>query len=317
MKRSVLKYCRQMRPEVTQGAHPGADSMTLDAAGAASVSCAVHPAVIDHPVKVRYSLEHAVNNLACAGCLPVSVLLSVLLPAGAEEKDLRAVMECAAEVCAQLGVQIGGGHTEIMAAVQKPVLCVTALGLRNTPWSGRIEPELDLLVAGHIAKEGTSLLTLAKQKELCARFSPDFLEKAAAMGESVCILRKAQAALSLGASALHDLSQGGILGALWEMCEGGKTGLCADLRKIPIRQESVEICEYFGLNPYGLLSGGALLIAAKDGKAVCDGLLRQNIPAAVIGRTTAGSGRILKSGDETRFLDLLARDEIYRMGELF
>lgn len=324
-----MKLCEKQRPEVLQGAGAGADCAVLDTADYPAVSCSVHPAVIDQMIKVRYSLEHAVNNLACSGCLPVFALLTILLPPEAQECALREIMACAAGVCGEYHLEICGGHTEVSPAVSRPVLCVTVIGAAASVPGGReaqaagkesggflrisrLEPDQDLLVAGFIAEEGTALLAREREAELCARFSQVFVEQAKSMGESICVLHAAQAALKLGAAALHDVSQGGIFGALWEMCEGGKVGLEADLRRIPIRQESVEVCELFGLNPYCLLSGGALLIAAGDGKRMAEELQKEGIAAVVIGRTTAGNDRILRNGEERRFLEKPAQDEFYR-----
>ena len=97
------------------------------------------------------------------------------------------------------------------------------------------------------------------------------------------------------------------------MCEGAGVGLEADLRKIPIRQETIEICEIYGWNPYCLLSGGSMLIAAGDGQALVSELEKAQILATVIGRTTDKRDKILNNGEECRFLDKPAQDEIQKL----
>ncbi len=86
-----------------------------------------------------------------------------------------------------------------------------------------------------------------------------------------------------------------------------------DLRKIPVRQETIEICEYFDINPYNVLSGGSFLIAARDGAALAEELSHQDIPTAVIGRMTKGNDRILWNAGNKRFLDRPQRDEMYKV----
>lgn len=71
--------------------------------------------------------------------------------------------------------------------------------------------------------------------------------------------------MQVGVSAMHDVTEGGIFGALWEMAEASGVGLCVDLKKIPIRQETIEICEFFNLNPYQLISSGSMLIGTDHG----------------------------------------------------
>ena len=313
LKRSVLKQCKVKNPAVIQGAGIGRDCAVFLAGEKRVVSCSVHPSVLDSTLKIRYSLEHAINNLACSGCMPVSVMLSLLLPLDFEEERLKSIMEEADFVCREFGIQISGGHTEATGAVNQPVLSVTALGVlkKNLIKAADICPGLDVLVLGAIGREGTTLLVNREEEALKRRFPLGFVEEARQLGASISVVREAIAVGELGACALHDVSQGGIFGALWEMCEGANVGLEADLRRIPIRQETIEVCEYLGKNPYCLLSGGALLAVVSDGKYMVQELHKQGIEAVVIGRTTSGNGRILHNGEEIRYLERPTQDQIF------
>ena len=117
------------------------------------------------------------------------------------------------------------------------------------------------------------------------------------------MIPEAKIACANGACALHDLSQGGVFGALWELAEGSGLGLTADLKKIPIRQETVEVCEVCGVNPYEMRSGGSLLMTAQDGMALVEALEKEGIPAAVIGKLTDSRDRMIVHGEEIRYLD--------------
>ena len=90
-------------------------------------------------------------------------------------------------------------------------------------------------------------------------------------------------------------------------------GMDIDLKKIPIRQETVEITDVFDVNPYLLASAGALLIVAQDGNKMVSALEKEGIPGVVIGRLTQGNERIIRNEDETRYLDLPQSDEILRI----
>ncbi len=72
-----------------------------------------------------------------------------------------------------------------------------------------------------------------------------------------------------GGCTMHDASEGGIFAGLWEMAEGAGVGLTIDMKKLPLRQETVEVCEYCNVNPYELRSGGSLIIASPEGN--CSG----------------------------------------------
>ena len=113
-------------------------------------------------------------------------------------------------------------------------------------------------------------------------------------------------------SAMHPVAEGGILGALWELAEGADLGLSVDMRKIPIRQETIEVCEYFHLNPYQLTSAGCILAVTENGEELVERLHEENIEAVVIGYTTDKAERVLMNGGEKRYLDRPAQDELAR-----
>ena len=110
------------------------------------------------------------------------------------------------------------------------------------------------------------------------------------------VLPEAKIAMAYGASAMHDITEGGVLGALWEMAEGAGVGLDVDMKRIPIRQETIELCEHFGMNPYLMMSSGSMMIAADHGEGLVHALRKEGIPAAVIGRAVKGNERILRNG---------------------
>ena len=139
------------------------------------------------------------------------------------------------------------------------------------------------------------------------------VDAAKAFDQWISVVEEGRIAAKAGASAMHDVTEGGILGALWEMAEASGVGLEIDLRAIPIRQETVEICEFFGLNPYGLISSGCMLIAADRGHDLARELEKAGIPAAVIGRATAGNDRIVQNGEERSYLERPKTDELYKV----
>lgn len=317
LKRSVLKKCRTKHSEVLQGAGVGNDSAVFNLHQKKIVSAAVHPEVLENKKMIGYTLEHAVNNLACSGCLPAAVLLAVLLPQDAQEQDLKEIMDEAEDTCKNLGIQIAGGHTQVTDAVRSPVLSVTAIGSGSRDWAAEEEyAGKELIMTGFAGLEGTVLITEARGDELCRRFPIDFVERAKSYAHRISIVKEALIAHENGAVLLHDVSQGGIFGALWELCEKAGCGMEINLRLIPIKQETIEVCEYFGLNPYCLKSGGALLIAAESGEGLAAELARQGIPACVIGRLTDSNDRILRNGEEKRFLDKPAQDEYFRWKDM-
>jgi len=111
---------------------------------------------------------------------------------------------------------------------------------------------------------------------------------------------------------MHDASEGGIFATLWELAEGAGVGLTIDIKKLPLRQETVEVCECLGVNPYELLSGGSLVMTTNDGQALAAALQQEQIPAVIVGKITDSNDRIIVNEDEIRYMDRPKQDEIYR-----
>lgn len=185
--------------------------------------------------------------------------------------------------------------------------------------TGRLKAGDVLVVAGPVALKGTSLLAMEKQEELGRRFSEGFLQNAKSLyrdfgvGERPKESPAWECAAQAGANALYPMGEGGFLCALWKMAEASQVGLRADFRKVPIRQESIELCEVFDLNPYRLLSEGSLLIGIPAGEALVQELGQKGICAAVIGQANKENDRLLYSGQSARYLERPGRDELYKV----
>ena len=179
--------------------------------------------------------------------------------------------------------------------------------------TGGAKPGMDILVTKWIGIEGTSIIAKEKEKDLLTRFSAPFIENAKKLDVYLSVLSEAAVAVRSGVSAMHDVTEGGIFGALWEMAEASGVGLEIDLKKIPVRQETIEICEFFGINPYELISSGSMLMAAADGNLLVNELKKAGIPATIIGKATAGNDRVLLNEDERRFLEPPKTDELYKV----
>ena len=106
-----------------------------------------------------------------------------------------------------------------------------------------------------------------------------------------------------GFSALYFTENGGILSGLWKMAEASGVGMDVDLRRIPIRQETIEVCERLDVDPYKLEAKGSVLIGTAQGDALVRELEAHGIHAAVIGYADNGNDRLLHSGEITRYLE--------------
>lgn len=161
----------------------------------------------------------------------------------------------------------------------------------------------DIVVSKWIALEGTVGLTVQNRERLRERFPSRMLDEVVAFDRYLSVVPEAATAMKFGVGGIRGLSRSGFFTGLWEMAQESGVGLEVDLRKIPVRQETIEICEFFGENPYELASGGCLLMTADNGNILAAALARTGIPAAVIGRTTRGNERVLYNQGRKRYLN--------------
>lgn len=335
LKRSVLRQIRTKREEVVNGAGVGVDCAVFSSCGRSTfLSCtqtaAVRAAAPAEPADGATALTEPVystaippgqlilrctNNLAAAGAEPYAVTLALMLPENTEEAELKSLMAEAEKVCSGLNIQIAGGQTCISSAVNQPVLTVMGYGkpIRDG-WTehGKISPGQDIVLSKWIGMEGTAILAERAREGLLHRYPAYLVDEAACLNQWMSVIPEAATAVKSGVCAMHDVSEGGIFGGLWELAERTGVGLTIDLKKIPLRQETVEVCEYCNVNPYELFSGGCLIMVTEDGAGLKAALEAERIPAAVIGKVTDSRNRIICNEDEVRYMDRPKNDEIYR-----
>ncbi len=187
---------------------------------------------------------------------------------------------------------------------------------------GRLSVGDDLVVAGAVALRGTVLLVQQKRPQLENYFSRGFLEDCLRLEENYgagglenCEIFASPELKNGEITAFYAMGEGGVLSAIWKMAEASGTGLSVDLRSIPIRQETVEVCERFDLNPYRLFSCGAVLLGAKNGRMLAEELARRGLMAKVIGQAREGNDRLLYSGENARYLERPGTDELWKILE--
>ena len=316
LKRSVFKQIRHRRPEVVLHPGVGEDCSGVETAPGELLVLSVDPITATDKGTGTLAVHVTANDLASSGAEPVGVLLSILLPPGKREKYLRDLMEEIELACGGLNIEIMGGHTEVTEVVNQPVVTVTGVGKvkkDNLIATGGLRPGDELVMTKWAGMEGTAIIAAERKEKLLETLPGELVDEAAALLKDISVVPEAAVAAKAGASAMHDVTEGGIFGALWEIGEAAGVGITADLAKIPIRQETIEVCEVFGLNPYQMMSSGSLLIGCANGNLMVEELEEAGIAAAVIGRATDSNDRVIVKGEETRFLEPPGSDELYKI----
>lgn len=324
MKRSVLRQIKTKREEVVSGAGVGKDCAIFafpESEKDALASCVqegVLAAAGSSPMPeacttVSELIQKCANNLAAGGAQPVAVMLALILPVTVQESDIKELMAEAEKKCQELAVEIAGGQTRISAAVAAPTAVAAGYGRALRKERCAAAPGQDIVVSKWIGLQGTAVVARRNRERLLERYPAYFVEEAMGFDRYLSILPEAAVAVEAGVCAMHDASEGGIFGALWEMAEEAGVGMRVDMRKLPLRQETVEVCECCNLNPYELMSGGCLLMTAPDGPALLAALEKAGIPGTIVGKVTAGNDRVLLCGDEIRYMERPKQDNIWSM----
>lgn len=179
-------------------------------------------------------------------------------------------------------------------------------------YDGVMEPEQDLVAAGYIALSGTARLAVLGSEALSKRFTRSFVKQCQEI-DKIRGLKTVPGISASGAASWCRAGEGGVMAALWDYFEVFGLGFEIELRRLPILQETVEVCEVFDVNPYRLQSEGCILMTAANGGALAASLEKQGIPAVVIGRTTKSIGRRIYNGEIQTFLDRPKPDELYKI----
>lgn len=263
-----------------------------------------------------FALAQVVNDLASRGAKAVGVGVHILLPPYAYESRLKAMMEHIEKAGSIHGVQILSAKAEVSPVIQSAVLDVNGIGVQKKEdliRSNMAKPNQDIVLLKWIGLEGTLRVLREKEEALSKRFVPGFLAQTERLEHHLFSEKEIFMAKAFGVSAIHQITAGGILAALWELCESAKIGMEVELKRMAIRQETVEICEFFHLNPYQLTSAGSVLVVTDRGEELTEYFQEKGIQATLLGCTTKDTARVILGGEEKRFLDRPAPDELVKI----
>ena len=215
----------------------------------------------------RLSIHISCNDIASNGIQPLGIMLAVMLPEGTTEEDVENIMKQAAKAAEAMEVEIIGGHTEITPAVNKPVIVSTAIG-RDVKNRERfdVKPGDLIFMTKQCGLEGTGIIASDREEDVRKVLSEDEISHAKAMLDRVSVVKEGVAAGRIGVCAMHDITEGGVLGAVWEMCHVAGLGAEISQSLIPIDPVTLKVSDLFDINPLRLISSGCMIIIARPEK---------------------------------------------------
>lgn len=316
LKRSVFKHLTVKRDEILLGPGIGEDCSIVELKENELFVLSTDPITGTVMDIGSLAVNITANDLATNGAEPVGIMLTMLLPENFSEGDLKQIITDVNKVCQDLNIQVIGGHTEVTAAVNQPIISVTGVGKLKKDkliTAENVKAGHDVVMTKWVGIEGTAIIAKEKEKELKAHYNSEFIDKAKELSKYISVVKEGKIASEFGVSMMHDVTEGGLFGALWEVAAAARKGVEIILELIPIKQETIEICEYFDLNPYKLISSGSMLIITDNGQQLAEKLIAEGVFATVIGKITDDNDRIVIQEDTRRSLEPPKSDELYKV----
>lgn len=318
LKKIVFDKITYRRPEVLTRPGIGEDCAVVDFG---SYDCVMSTDPITSAISDigRLSIHISCNDIASNGIQPLGIMLAVMLPVGTTEEDIEEMMRQAGEVSAKLGVEIIGGHTEITPAVNTPVIVSTAIG--RAPKSGsqqadQLEPGDYIMITKSAGLEGTGIIALDYENELKSVLTDEELAEAKSLLDYVSVVPEGVAAGNIGTHGMHDVTEGGVLGAVWELCQIAGTGAEVWVDEIPVKEVTKKICKHFDIDYLRLISSGCMVIMTPPDKkeAMEAAMAEAGVEISCIGVITeSDKGIIMKTGNDIREVEPPASDELYKV----
>jgi len=261
-----------------------------------------------------YALASVVNALASEGISEPVVQVRIMIPAYAYKSRMHTMEKAMKKCCEGRGIILQDIRSERSNVITQSMVVVTGSGVLAESVEDKQDGQ-DIVLTKWIGMEGMLRILDEKEEELKSRFSTSFIKQMSSYKSHIFSQKEIVLAQKKGVKYISQIGEGGVFAGLWNLAKELNKGIEVDLKKIPVLQETVEVCEFFRLNPYQLTSTGTMLMVAADGEHLVEILNEQGIQASLIGKLTDSNDKILRNGEEVRYIDRPAPDEIMKIFE--
>ena len=257
------------------------------------------------------------NDIAACGVEPIGILVTILAPEGTTLEQIKEVMKEVDEETKKLNVEILGGHTEVTQAVNRIIVSCTAIGKAKAGKAvatAGAQVGDDIIVTKLLGMEGSSIVVNDFEDKVKKLLSEDEIIEAKGYSEGLSVVKEGLIAGDFGVNSMHDITEGGVLGALWELSEASNVGFKVYEEKMPVSSVTKKICSSFSIDYMRFISSGSMIITTKNGAALVEELKKQGINASIIGNITKEKGILVAYGKEEEVLPP-ERDELFVLME--
>jgi len=324
MHKRVFPFMEADDPDIILGAVFGED-VALTRVGGDILASHVDPIVGAIGNIGRLAVHVACNDIAASGIPPRWILLLVLAPRPDDEDLLENIMRDAHRAATEIDVSIVGGHTGYSSGLSRPLVAVAALGTasgRKPVGASSAHVDDLVLVTKGVALEGTAILAYDfTDVALRLGLSEQDVAEARQLMAEVSVVPEAVALAARGATAMHDVTRGGILETLLEIAYRSQVGIEIDGVRLPVRPVVSRFAEAFQFDPLRMISSGTLVATVPPKRAadVRSALEEMGMPFAFAGLVRPGSGvRVLREGQVERYTGIhCEEDELARLWTLY
>ncbi|HHX59825.1 MAG TPA: AIR synthase [Epulopiscium sp.] len=247
----------------------------------------------------KLAVHISCNDVSTSGAEPVGILVTILLPPGSREEDFKTIMEDITRSARESNIEIIGGHTEITDAVTRPVVSTTVIGKVKKEHMVATKGALvgqDIILTKWAGLEGTAILANEYEEVLTKKLGKDLVLAGKKFGDYLSVVPESQIARKCKITSMHDATEGGILGAIWEVAECAKVGVTIQMDKILVKEATQKICEVFEISPYHLISSGCMIMTTFEGEKCLEELAKLEITANIIGKITKDGKYMITDG---------------------
>ena len=255
------------------------------------------------------------NDIASVGGEPLGILVTILAPVDSTLDDINKVMKEIDEEAAKIGVEILGGHTEVTSAVNKLVISVTVIGKNKKGKSvrtGGAKLGDDIVVTKTLGIEGTYILINDYEERVKKILTTDEIKSGKTLINKISVLAEGMICNEFGVNSMHDITEGGLLGGLFEVSMACGKGFKIYKDKIPMLDITKKVCNEFKIDPLRLISSGSMLITVSDGNGLVERLKEHGIESSVIGKICEKE-KILMDGNNKILVEPPKRDELFNI----
>ncbi len=287
----VFAHISSFRDEVALSAALGEDCAALKTDGYILLSSDPITAQMPNRSLGRLSVDVSCNDIAANGGEAVALTLTVIMPVFSHEDEIGEIMNGAGERAKELNVEIVGGHTEFSDCVTRPIICATAVGkAERLIAKSSLSAGDDIYLTKVCGIEGTVILAEKYSRELTReeRAHAEELRGLLSVGAESRILRKYD-----GVTTMHDVTEGGILGAVAEIALAAGLGAEICEKDIPVDGVTEKLCSRLDIDPLKLIASGSMMFTGKDLDKAVKELESAGIRSSKIGRITAKKENVL------------------------